>query len=276
MFEYLKKAFWAGPDLPGLGRLPVNVLAVVGFGIFGLVNPAFWLLGAGLEAAYLASVASHPRFQRLVDAQHRHLATVDAQEGRQELIRKLDSQARKRLALVEEKSARILSLVQESQAGSFELESQRDALGRMTWIYLKLLVARHHLEASRVHASEADLKRKIGDLEREVTASGASSALRESQAATLKILEQRLSNLERFDQTLKQVDSDLARIEAQVDLALESAGLRGSGAAGTITANLELAGQVLDEGLYFGDSETAVLALDEAYGAPPPRTRERV
>src|SRR6185295_11382606 len=55
--------------------------------------------------------------------------------------------------------------------------------------------------------------------------------------------------------------------EAQVDLALENAGLRGSGAA--VTANLEVAGQLLDDELYFGDSETAVLALDEALGAPP-------
>ncbi len=35
MIEYLKQAFWAGPSLPGLGRLPVNALAVLGFGILG-------------------------------------------------------------------------------------------------------------------------------------------------------------------------------------------------------------------------------------------------
>ncbi len=274
MFEYLKKAFWAGPSLPGLGRLPVNALAALGFGILGFGHPAFWLLGAGLEAAYLAAIASHPRFQRLVDAQNRHQTAVRAEEGRQELVRKLDSQTRKRLALIEEKCERVLQLARESQSGDFELESQRDVLDRMTWIYLKLLVARHHLEASQVHASEADLKRRIAELERNLGAAGDSSALRESQAATLKILQQRLANLSRFEQTLRQVDSDLARIEAQVDLAMENAGLRGSGAA--VPANLELASQILDdEQLYFGDSEMAVLALDEAYGAPPPRTRER-
>jgi hypothetical protein len=274
MLEYLKKAFWAGPTVTGLGKLPLNALAAVGFAILGLGHPAFWLLGAGLEAAYLTAVASHPRFQRLVDAQNRSQTAAQADEGRQELIRKLDPQARKRLALIEAKRERILHLAGDARAGEFELESQRDALDRMEWIYLKLLVARHHLEASRVHASEADLKRKIAELEKTLTAVGDTSALRESQAATLKILEQRLSNLERFEQTLKQVDADLARIEAQMDLALENAGLRGSGAA--VTANLELAGQILDDELYFGDSETAVLALEEAYNAPPPRTAERV
>ena len=273
MFEYLKKAFWAGPTVPGLGRLPVNFLAALGLAILGIGHPAFWLLGAGLEAAYLATLASHPRFQRLVDAQRRSQGAAQADESRQELVGKLDPQARKRLALVEEKRERILQLARESGVGAFELESQRDALDRMTWIYLKLLVGRHHLEASQVHATEADLKRKIADLERDVAAAGDSSALRESQAATLKLLQQRLTNLGRFEQTLKQVDSDLARIEAQVDLALENAGLRGSGAS--VTANLEVAGQILDDELYFGDSETAVLALDEAYGAPPPQAKER-
>lgn len=111
-------------------------------------------------------------------------------------------------------------------------------------------------------------------MEGSLAAAGDSSSLRESQAATLKILRQRLENLGRSEQTLKQVDSDLARIEAQVDLAMENAGLRGSGAA--VTANLELAGQILDDELYFGDAETAALALGEAYSsAPPPRARER-
>lgn len=274
MFEYLKKAFWAGPTIPGLGRLPLNGLAVLGFTILGLGHPAFWFLGAGLEAAYLAAVASHPRFQRLVDAQRRSQGAAQAEEGREELIRKLDPPARKRLALVEEKRERIFQLTRESGVGAFELASLRDALDRIVWTYLKLLAGRHHLETSREQANETVLKQKIAELERSLAAGEDSSALRESQAATLKILQQRLSNLGRLEQTLKQVDSDLARTEAQVDLALENAGLRDSGVA-ALTANLELAGRTLDDELYFGDSETAALALGEAYGAPPPRSRER-
>lgn len=267
MFEYLKKAFWAGPTVPGLGRLPLNALATLGFTILGLGHPAFWLLGAGLEAAYLAGVASHPRFQRLVDAQRRSQAASQSQEDRQELIRKLDPAARERLSRMEVKRERILRLAREAGLGAFDLESQRDALDRILSIYFKLLIGRHNLEASRTHAAEADLQRKIDELEGSLTAGGASSSLRESQAATLKILRQRLENLGRFEQTLQQIDSDLARMEAQVDLALENAGLRGGGAA--VTANLELAGQILDDELYFGDAETAALALGEAYASAP-------
>lgn len=272
MLDYLKKAFWLGPDVPGLGRLPVNALGVLGFGILGFGHPAFWLLGAGIEAAYLAFAATHPRLQRVVDAERSNKAAEPAAGDRAELVRKLEPEAGRRLILLEEKAARVLQIQKDAQAGDFALTSSREALEHLQWIYLKLLVARYHLESSRRQASEADLKKRIEDLEREMAAEGSSASLRSSREATLKILRQRLDNFEHGGQTLKEIESDLARIEAQVDLALESATLRGDGTA--VSGNIELASQILDDGFYFGDSETAVLALDRAYSAPS-KTRER-
>lgn len=272
MLEYLKKAFWLGPDVPGLGRLPVNALGILGFGILGFGHPAFWLLGAGIEAAYLALTATHPRLQRVVDAERRRQSVGQEEDNRVELVRKLDPQVRKRLVLLEEKAARVLQIQRDAQAGDFALTSSREALEHLQWIYLKLLVARHHLESSQHQASQADLKKKIEDLERGLAAEGSSASLRSSQKATLEILRQRLENFEHGGQTLKEIESDLARIEAQVDLALESATVRGGGFV--VSANIELASRILDDGLYFGDSETAVMTLDQAYGAPP-KTRDR-
>src|SRR5258708_2125775 len=115
MIEYLKRAFWAGPSLPGLGRLPVNALTLLGFVILGFGHPGFWLLGAGLEPAYLATLVSHPRFQALVNAQQRNETTVAADESRQLLIRSLDLPSRQRLVALEGKRGRILDLARESR-----------------------------------------------------------------------------------------------------------------------------------------------------------------
>ena len=271
MLKYLKEAFWFGPSVPGLGRMPVNALALLGFGILGIAEPAFWLLGAGMEAGYLTLLASHPRFQRLIDARQRHQAAGEGLQGREELVRRLPGAARQRLAALEEKATRVLHVARD--AGDFEVESRRDALDRLAWIYLKLLVARNHLESLHTQTSGTELRRRIADLEREMGASEASAALRQSQAATLALLRQRLDNLERGQRTLKEVDSDLARIEAQIDLALETGALQGGGAAAT--ANIELASEVLEGGLDYGDLETAVSTLDDAYRTPPPRARER-
>lgn len=267
MLKYLKEAFWAGPSLPGLGRLPVNALALSGLAIFGFVHPAFWLLGAGLEAAYLTTLISTPRFQRLVDARERSRMAGTAEQGRQELVHSLEPESRRRLAALEEKRSRVLDAARQSGAGDFDIESTRDALDRMLWIFLKLLVARHQLLATRAEADAAGLEQRIAGLERDLAVEGTSAALRDSWAATLKLLRQRRENLDHCAESLKQVDSDLARIEAQVDLAVESTALRGGGAL--VSANLELASQALDEGLDFGDSEAAVQALDQAYAARP-------
>jgi hypothetical protein len=186
--------------------------------------------------------------------------------NRDDLVRKLDPQARQRQGSLDAKCARALQLLREAHADDFTLESSQDALSRLSWTYLKLLVARFHLEASRQGASGAGLQRQIAQLEQSLAAPAASGALRESQGATLKILRQREQNLERCEQTLQEVASDLARIEAQVDLALENANLRGGGAV--VTANLELASQILDDGLYYGDSQATVAALDETYKVP--------
>lgn len=272
VLDYLKKAFWVGPNVPGLGRLPVNALATVGFGILGFGHPAFWLLGAGLEAGYLALVATDSRFQRWADRQNRMDTLPEAADLRQELVQGLQAEARARLAALEQKGERIVRIARESRAGDFEIASAREALGRLSWIYLKLLMARQHLESSRLHAGEADLQRKVAGLEREIASSAdAPASLRSSREATLKLLRQRLRNLEGCEVTLKQVDSDLERIETQVDLALESATARGGGAV--IAADLELASQTLEDGLDFGEAEATVVALDEVYGAPV-RVRE--
>jgi hypothetical protein len=313
MLDYLKAAFWIGLTVPGLGRVPVNVLLVAACAILGFANPGFWLLGAGAEAALLTVLATNPRFQRAVDARRLSAAAGEAELHRQELVRRLDPLSRRRLAAIDDKCARVLQVQQEAQAPEIGLESSRDALSRLSWIYLKLLIARLHLvEALRMQggdqqggprlatggaasdrpgaprlatvqaaadaqgggaAAADDLKRQMADLDRALAAPGVTPALHESQSATRKILEQRLQNLERCQQTIKQVDADLDRIEAQVDLALENANLRGGGAV--VSANLELASQILDDGLSFGDSERDVVALDEAFSAPPARVGEQ-
>jgi hypothetical protein len=53
MVKYLKEAFWASPHMPGLEQVPVNALAVAAFGIFEFAESWIWLVGLGLETAYL-------------------------------------------------------------------------------------------------------------------------------------------------------------------------------------------------------------------------------
>lgn len=266
MLRYLRAAFWARPTVPGLGRVPLNAVATLGIGILGLGHPAFWLLGLGLETGYLSLLATNARFQRWVDGMHRMTEQADGMARRSEVAANLAPASRERLSRLEATCARILDVHRDAEA--FVAASDRDALERVTWIYLKLLVARERLEASQAQASAADLESRIAGLDRDLALPGATSQLRESQQATRRLLERRLANLARGDETRKEVDSDLARIEAQVDLALDNARLdRGDDRGDLISGDIAVAGLLMGGELDFGDAQPAVAAVDRAYAA---------
>lgn len=261
MFRYLKAAFWAAPEIAGLGRLPVNVLGLIGFAILGIGHPGFWLLGLALEASYLYALTTSTRFRRVIDAEDRQLTETSASQERETLVAKLAPDARGRLEKLAAQCARVLQLEKEAQTDESTLENNREALQKLEWLYLKVLVAQGNLRT--LGTGETALRKQVEGLRKEVAAEGLSKSLRESKQATLRILEQRLANLERREQSLAEIESDLTRIEAQVDLALDNAGMRGK--SETISANIDLVSQLLDSSIY-GDSSDSIAALDRTYG----------
>src|SRR5580693_2692256 len=97
MWRYLGAAFLAGIPVPGLGRLPLNAMVVVAFGVLGFVQPLFWFAGFGLELTFLVGLASNDRFQKLVDASHLPSADQDLEIKRRALIASLPAALQQRL-----------------------------------------------------------------------------------------------------------------------------------------------------------------------------------
>lgn len=265
MWRYLTAAFWARPDLPGLGRIPVNLLALVGVGVLGLANPGFWLLGLGAEVAYLFTLATNRRFQKTVDAEQVTLSTGDAEQKRQALIHSLAPDERQRLTAIETKGERILAVQRQSQFSDFALDGTREALSRISWVYLKLLIARHRLLEQARLDTPGELEKRVAELQRELETNHLSEAMRASKTATLDITRKRLGTLERRQQSLAEIDSDLVRTEAQVDLALENAAIQDQPTA--IGTDLSLASHLLDSSLYGADA-AMVMDLDQTFAAP--------
>src|SRR5262249_47918917 len=142
------------------------------------------------------------------------------------------------------------------------VESNEQALRTLQWVYLKLLVARHHLEGPAVHANEDTIDQKIKELEKDLQDPSETDSLRQSKTATVEILKKRWANLRRREQTEEEIESDLTRIENQVDLILENATIQGKPT--TISTDIELASDLLG-GSVFGDDESAVSALEQVY-----------
>jgi hypothetical protein len=262
MWRYVKEAFFVRVPVPALGDLPINVMAVAGFGILGLANPGFWLLGVAVEATVLSGLAFNRRFQRLVDGKALLTTDDDVTRARQSLVEALPAASKQRLVALGSKCTKVLTLYRAARADGVVLEGNREALRNLEWIYLKLLVAESHLRNNVGGEDERQLQKRIGELEADLQKRPESQSLRDSKSSTLEILKKRLALWRRREQSVDEICSDLVRIEAQVDLLVENAALEGRPQATDV--EIQLATELVG-GSLFGDAESAINDVDNAY-----------
>lgn len=230
------------------------------FGIVGFAEPALWLLGLGVEASVLFALTTNERFRKVVDSRHLESFDQDAESKRRALITTLPPELQRRLIELTRVCGQVTEVNQ--QTDEFLVETNRDALQRLEWVYLKLLVARNNLTSMRAAEPEGTLSARVADLESGLGSPSTSESLRQSKVATLAILKERLANVHRRKETLDEIDSDLARIEAQVQLLLENAAMQGKPT--TISSDIELACNLASSHLY-GDSGAAIADLDQTF-----------
>ena len=260
MIRVLKAAFWLRYPVPGLGRVPLNLVGLACLGLLGLGNPGFWFAALGLETTYLAALATNPRFQRWAEIEARSSDHEDLEAKRQALLQQLAPADRRTMARLADQCARIEALWRSRES---VFPSNQQTLRDLEWTYLKLLIARQHVLGSARESEESKLSVEIEALQRALDDPHLSRTARDSKSATLALLRRRVENTARRRQMLEETESDLSRIEAQVALALENATLEGKPQA--VSAELDLASRLLD-GSFFGSAADDVAALDAAYG----------
>ncbi|MBA3915710.1 MAG: hypothetical protein H0X25_18030, partial [Acidobacteriales bacterium] len=231
------------------------------FGILGFAQPAFWLLGLAVEATVVPSLAFNPRFQRIVEARSLEASPEDVDQKRKALIQLLDTGAQQRLLAMAKKCHQVLDVYRSQQAEAYVIETNDHALKNLEWVYLKLLVAQHHL-LSPTTDTEQTLEKKIEHLQADLKDGEENESLRQSKAATLNILEKRLTTMRKKQETLEEIESDLTRMDNQVDLILENATVQGK--PQTFSTEIELASDLLG-GSVFGDDQSAISDLDRTY-----------
>jgi hypothetical protein len=224
-FSYLSAAFNARPF--GMFVAP-NWVGLAAMGILGVVNPGFWVLGAGLELGYLLTLATNPRFQRVVSAQQPGGANEWDQRIRESLER-LSPRDRERYTEFAERCRSILDLqLQTAPAGTHGLEAQTEGLGRLSWMYLRLLLARHVIEEV-VAPTEADAGEDLADrlaaIERRAQDPRLDGDLQRSLTGQAEILRQRIERRAEAERKLTHIEAELARMEQQVELIREQAAL---------------------------------------------------
>ena len=224
-WKYIKAAFNARP----FGMLiPPNWIGLALFGLLGLMNPGFWVIGAGLELGYLGALVTNGRFQRAMQA--RQSAVSENQWGGkvEELVGKLnESDQRRYVALL----ARCRSILEQQGQTAGEslapgLESQSTSLSRLAWLYLRLLLMRQAIDKVLVDDTDPAnrrLENRIADLHKRLADESISDDLRRSLTSQLEILEQRKAQRTEGAEKLAFLEAELTRIHEQVELIREQA-----------------------------------------------------
>lgn len=259
MFKYLKAALFARMTVPLLGAVPFNIVIGLAFAVLGVFQPAFFLLGAGVVGALTFALSSSERFRKVIDAQDFAEIQVRTAAQRATLISSMKGSYRQRLTALESRCAKIIQTYRAARLDDVSIAANVEALDKLKWLYLKLLVAHQTLAEHADDATERAVRSEIAEIEQDLKSDKLPQGLRTSRSATLELLQKRLGKLERRKQSMDELESDLQRIETQVDLAMDDATLTGTPAA--ISTNIELVSHMLDSGL-LGQSSDDLLSME--------------
>ncbi len=263
-WDYVKAAF----NLRPLGMpVPPNWFALAGFALAGFALPPLWLLGAGLELAYLAGFALNPRFRRVVDAQAGEQDEQAWQSRRDTALARLDAGDRRVQAELEARAREVV----EHLAASGDAASAREqetGLARLAWVHLRLLGARQGLK--QLAAEARDDGWEIDEREREITAklSQATAGLQESLEGQLAILRERRQRQQQAAQKLAYVESELERLRQQVELLRDQA-LSAQGGEGASRAIADLGASLGSTSRWMEDQRQLLGEADDLFATPP-------
>lgn len=214
--SYLAAAFNARPfGMP----IPPNWFGIATLALLGaVINPAIWLIGAGLEGLYLWALSQNERFR----------AIVDSEGGRenwgtryQSLAAHIDADAQEAQLAVEQQAREIVDLLTRSSATELQIGDVR----QLAWLHLKLLAARASLlqvlaAATREHTSLEEQERRIID---RLSTGDADEELKRSLEQQLNVIRSRRAAHADAERRRELVDAELDRLKQQISLVREQA-----------------------------------------------------
>jgi len=283
---YLKEAFHLKVRLPLLGHMPMNKMLLAVFAVGGLAHPAIWFLGLDYEATYLTSLPGNDRFQKVVDG--RKIMEEQARTVRKqvEIYGELDGAAQERYQRLQMVCSDILRSVDHLPGRLAGDELKSGGMAPLLQIFLRLLHSRLKIKDILTRTDEREIRRNIADLEERLKGQTEGTPMHRSLKGSLEIQGRRLDNLVRAGENLKVSESELDRIENQMNLVREEMAVNSDpsmistrldgvmeslqGTTRWMTEHSELFGPIEETAL---PASLGPAAEPSAAQAPPPRPR---
>jgi hypothetical protein len=262
--RHLWAAFLARPfGMP----VPPNLFGLATFGLLGaFLNPGFWLIGAGLEVAYLVALSGSARFR----------AAVDAAGGGDRAAGALDARHRAvwaRLARVDQESQAALEARCDEileTLGPARASTHAEGLARLAWMHLKLLAAREALEQVMAGgAAEATgLEAQARKLGARLAAPDLPEELKRTLEQQAEVIQARRDGHAEAARRRERVQAELERIRQQVSLVREQV-LLASDEAGVTSSVDSLSASLDDASRWLSDQQELLGGLDDLTSPPP-------
>jgi hypothetical protein len=250
--------------------VPPNWIGLGAFALLGTVEPGFWVLGAGVELGYLALLATNARFQRIVAAGQHSDASNEWERKLATLLNRLDDTDRRAYNLLSTRCSAILDELRHNGQVSQGLDTQSEGLGRLLWMYMRLLLARQAIRQVLREAERGEpIDARLASLEAQIAKPHTGDDLRRSLNSQAEILRQRLAQQTEAREKLAYLDAELTRIQEQVELIREQAAL---------TTDPEVLSQRIDQiaatlggtGQWIRDQQQVYGAMEDLLTEPPP------
>ncbi len=268
------KYWWAAFNARPLGMpVPPNWFGLAAVGLLGaFVNPGLWLVGAGLELAYLKLLAGNARFRKTVDAGDGSAPPpIDPAEARyDEFVAQLGYPEKRRHQDIERRAGEILATLKRTPL----LEGHSDSVEQLVWLHLRLLVAQ--VSIGRVIETAARERAQLAEQEKQIAARIAKpdigAELKRSLEQQQQVIDQRQQAHEDAAKRLEQVEAELVRIDHQIALIREQALLAADD--GAVGASLNALTTSFNDTHRWLDSQRDLLGVFEP--STPQRLPERV
>lgn len=214
--SYLAAAFNARPfGMP----IPPNWFGLATVALLGaVINPAIWLIGAGLEGLYLWALSQNKRFRAVVDAEDREENWDSRYDS---LHAHLDEHAREDQRAIEAQAREIVDLLAKRNATELQINDVR----QLAWLHLKLLAARASM--LQVLSAAARERRSLEEQERRIdsrlAAGDVDAELQRSLEQQLSVIRSRRVAHADAERRRELVEAELERLKQQISLVREQA-----------------------------------------------------
>lgn len=215
--SYLWAAFTARPfGMP----VPPNLFGLAAFGLLGaFLTPGFWLVGAGVEVAYLYLLSTSERFRKTVDAAaHRE---DPADQRYRTMLDQLAEGQRGRQRQIEARAREILATLGNSPL----MNTHRESLEQLVWLHLRLLAARQAIAnvVATAQQESASLDRQEAQIVARLEKPDVDPELRRSLEQQKAVIDQRQEAHANAARRYEHVEAELQRIDQQIALIREQA-----------------------------------------------------